>query len=772
MALSLVRRVALLVLAPLLATSVLTAGVVRPAQAEPPTVHDDVTRLSMPTFVDVATDPSRGRAFVSGGGGVDAIVIVDEDAEPIGTLEVPHAGEMLMAPDGQTLYVAQPRERAVVAVDLDTFAQTRFDLGEDFGHEITRLPLTWAAGLLWFVGQPHANARLGTLDPLTGEISSVTLTYGISELTSSPARPDLLVAGDGSYVDVYQVSGGATPGAELVRRREMNQTVRALAMSPDGREVVVGGDVYQYPVLRVRDLALVDSYPTERSTRAIAIRSDGQVALDATFPGDSTGDPFANFVNIYASGHTSAPAQHYLPRDESRPDGRTGVPANGLAWSGDRLYVVTQDERDGNPIIGVVDGDAPTEPLTGVARIEGPYFGDIAVDPRSGRVFVTQGDRGNGLYVADKRGRVVEVIEHLPGAAGMTFDRAGTTLYVALGLGDAIAAVDVATLKVTKIPVGAQSCPRFVAFTGGRLWFSGGCLHSRGALMTLDVGTGRVRRAAGDGYGDDLVTSPLAPRSLWATHRDFVSGSLVRFQVTDRGRPAAEQKQTVGVGPSHQEKQVTPDGLHLVAALPVLPHHLVLSARGLVPVGQTSSQLHPNAVAVRSDGLVAAGVDDEVPGSYGGSGPYEWTVRVSASALGKPVRDVRLPLADKIERGGVAFGRRDLYTVSQERGDLVVGVHRMPALRPITLTADKSAYERGDKAKLVAHLVGRSPRGTSVVFYRVGKKGRSLVARTRADAFGNARTTVRARPGQRYVVVTGPRGQREVSRLRLDVARG
>lgn len=174
----------------------------------------------------------------------------------------------------------------------------------------------------------------------------------------------------------------------------------------------------------------------------------------------------------------------------------------------------------------------------------------------------------------------------------------------------------------------------------------------------------------------------------------------------------------VGVGPSQHSVQATPDGLHLVAALPALGYHPVLDPLDLAQLGASPSQLNPNSVAIRSDGLLGAGVDDDVPGPYGGSGSFEWTVAVSTTALGEPVRNVRLPLAAKIETQGATFGRRDLYTVAQAAGDLVLRRHKMPAVRPITLTGDTAVYERGDQIRLVAHLEGRegasraAPRGT------------------------------------------------------------
>lgn len=93
----------------------------------------------------------------------------------------------------------------------------------------------------------------------------------------------------------------------------------------------------------------------------------------------------------------------------------------------------------------------------------------------------------------------------------------------------------------------------------------------------------------------------------------------------------------VGVGPSQHSMQATPDGLHLVAALPALGYRPVLDPLDLAQLGASPSQLNPNSVAIR------------------------------------------LPLAAKIETRGATFGRRDLYTVAQAAGDLVLRRHKMPA---------------------------------------------------------------------------------------------
>ena len=115
-------------------------------------------------------------------------------------------------------------------------------------------------------------------------------------------------------------------------------------------------------------------------------------------------------------------------------------------------------------------------------------FADIVVDAAHGHVFVSQGN--DRVVVTDEDGDVVQVLDQLYGAAGMTLD--GGTLWVALEKGDGIAALDTATLERTVYPTGPEACPDQVAVTAGIVWFTGGCGTDGQQLGELDPADGSV----------------------------------------------------------------------------------------------------------------------------------------------------------------------------------------------------------------------------------------------------------------------------------------
>src|SRR5712691_3033124 len=90
-------------------------------------------------------------------------------------------------------------------------------------------------------------------------------------------------------------------------------------------------------------------------------------------------------------------------------------------------------------------------PRSGAIQVILPIGGffEMVVDLDHLHVFVT-GDpslNNSRVVAVDHRGNVVKLFRNEPGAAGMALDPGHSTLYVALQQGDAIAAIDTATLR-------------------------------------------------------------------------------------------------------------------------------------------------------------------------------------------------------------------------------------------------------------------------------------------------------------------------------------
>lgn len=709
-----------------------------------PAPYPGTTALTIPRLSAIEADPAHDRAFVAGGGNTEAIDVVASSGELEGSIPLRHADDLLLSPDGTTMYVSVRREPARIdAIDLDTLEVSTVALIENGDPDLEAGQLAWAAGTLWVVASPNGIKNVAvSVDPQSGDTAFFDLPVFQPSITGSPGRPDTLVVGASDELHRYRVTGGETPSFELEQsRRLVAADIDEVTLSPDGSRIVVVEHAYRGPqVYRTRDLASIDSYNVQSDTNAVAFGPDGQVAVSH------------RGVSVFGAGHTSFAARYAVPPGNA-PSGDVTTTRNGLAWGDDELYSVLAGPYDGNVRIAVLPGDTPAGGPP-ADEVQGTAFHRVLAVPGRGRAFLTQGRDGNGVFVLDRSGRVTEVVEHLPGATEMTLDRDGSTLYVALSRADSIAVIDTRTLAVRRIFTGTDSCPESLALTGRRLWFAGTCyLLSSGPMGAVDLGSGTLHSRLGrDAYGTYLTSSPMHPDTVWAATPAGPSGDLRRLTVTTRGRAVVKQREVVDVGPSQVDQALTPDGLHLLPATPGTPFHPVLDPRKLTLVGAAPTQFNPLGVAVRSDGLFAAGVGDaDLPG-WLNEPTQSWAVRVFSTALGPLLgspRGLRLPRGAWISPRGVAFGDRDLYTVHDVDGDLRIDVQQMPSLRPVTLTADQAGYRRGERARLVAHVTPSS--GDVVAVHRRTPRGPVLVERGRTDRFGNLATEVKVRPGQRYV---------------------
>ncbi|WP_327696136.1 Ig-like domain repeat protein [Streptomyces sp. NBC_00459] len=107
-----------------------------------------------------------------------------------------------------------------------------------------------------------------------------------------------------------------------------------------------------------------------------------------------------------------------------------------------------------------------------VATVQSP--GGIVADAILKRVFV--GDSGNGRVVAASySGAVVDTVGGLGSVADLALSDDGRTLYASLPARHQIVALDPATLNIkARYSIPTDTGPRYLAFTGGKLWFSYG----------------------------------------------------------------------------------------------------------------------------------------------------------------------------------------------------------------------------------------------------------------------------------------------------------
>ncbi|MEU6462611.1 hypothetical protein [Streptomyces sp. NPDC046976] len=92
------------------------------------------------------------------------------------------------------------------------------------------------------------------------------------------------------------------------------------------------------------------------------------------------------------------------------------------------------------------------------------HYAHMLVDTVHRHLFFSQGAGSTGIVVTDLAGTPVTTIEDERGATGLALSGDGATLYAALADGDAVAAIDTATLtESTRYPGGTGSAPASVA---------------------------------------------------------------------------------------------------------------------------------------------------------------------------------------------------------------------------------------------------------------------------------------------------------------------
>jgi hypothetical protein len=263
-----------------------------------------------------------------------------------------------------------------------------------------------------------------------------------------------------------------------------------------------------------------------------------------------------------------------------------------------------------------------TAPGSGLdVKIPLPGFGGMLVDNQRGHVYITGGKGTNSLVVTDLDGGNQLTVGIGRGGGGMTLSPDGTKLYVALVDSDGIAIIDLETWAVDWYYVGTHNgvptCPRDVAWAAGQLWFGWGCDSAPAGIGRVDPATRDYTLGA---YQADLrissapllATLPSQPDMLIAGETGSNPALLFRFQVVTNqlGEPELDQRvMRWTAGGSVRQLAVTPDGGEVIVPSGAPYYHPALSTADLTEVHRYPTTAYPNAAAVRSDGLVAAGSD-------------------------------------------------------------------------------------------------------------------------------------------------------------------
>lgn len=249
-------------------------------------------------------------------------------------------------------------------------------------------------------------------------------------------------------------------------------------------------------------------------------------------------------------------------------------------------------------------------------KIPLPGFGDMVVDEARGRLYISGGKGTNTVVVTDLEGGIQRTVDIGRGGGGMTLGPDGTKLYVALVDRDGIAIIDLTTYAVDWYYVGTHdgvpTCPSDVAWAAGQLWFGWGCDTYPGGIGKVDPATRAYDLAMAQGRTDSrfsaplLATVPSQPNILIAGVTNTTPALLFRLEVTPTELHQRAMRWTDGG--FVKQLAVTPDGGQVIVPSGAPYYHPVLRTSDLTEVHRYPTTHYPNAAAVRSDGLVAAGI--------------------------------------------------------------------------------------------------------------------------------------------------------------------
>ena len=326
----------------------------------------------------------------------------------------------------------------------------------------------------------------------------------------------------------------------------------------------------------------------------------------------------------------------------------------------------------------------PQAALAADTQVHLPFtsYTSMLVDEAHDHIYFTSGT--STLTITDLTGANPVTRSGLGGAVGLALSPDGSTVYVAARAANEIAAIDTTTLAVTT-PFTGVSCPRYLAFAGGKLYFSYGCTAGQGNIGSVDF-SGASPSVATALISDYWYGPPAlaagSPDSgvLAAADADTEPDKIVTYDVSS-GAPTKLAQNRTDVCENFQAMAVTSTGA-LMALACGSPYHVTMFNTADLSTVDTygDSSPYPAGVAISAtDGAIAAGFSQHNP-------------NVAVYGVGTPVTpinqyDVQAGGSGFLVADGMRFGSSgDLYIVvptSVYNNDFDLVVQHDPTL-PVT----------------------------------------------------------------------------------------
>ena len=242
------------------------------------------------------------------------------------------------------------------------------------------------------------------------------------------------------------------------------------------------------------------------------------------------------------------------------------------------------------------------------------HYAHLLVDTAHQHLFFSQGAGSTGIVVTDLAGDPVTTITGEQGATGLALSPDGGTLYAALADGDAVAAIDTATLtESARYATGTGSGPVSVAVAGGKVWY-GATVDGRGVVGSVDpaaaepvatpqsvmanwpaapqLATGGGVLAAGEMSTSttDVATFDVSSGTATAmTHLGVSGGPTTGFQVTGDGKQVllATSGDVALRAYRTADMAMANPSVYYTGGIPSAPNSLTLDSDGTIAVGST-----------------------------------------------------------------------------------------------------------------------------------------------------------------------------------------
>ncbi|MGV9562617.1 hypothetical protein [Streptomyces sp. NPDC003480] len=311
------------------------------------------------------------------------------------------------------------------------------------------------------------------------------------------------------------------------------------------------------------------------------------------------------------------------------------------------------------------------------------HYSHMLADTAHQHLFFSQGAGSTGILVTDLSGSPVTTLADEPGADGLALSADGGTLYAALQDGDAIAAIDTATLtESARFPTGTGSAPASVAVAGGRVWY-GYTADGKGAIGSVDPTAADPAATPQPSMSHWSVAPLLATGGgvLAAAEPAQYAGHVATFDVSSG--TASVMADTQAGGGTATGLQVTGDGTKVLLAAPQSPALDAYRTSDLAPASPSvywtgGANSGPDALAVDTDGTIAVG---STSGSAAGLYLYAGANNVAENHVAFP--------SGTVAPDGLTWGAdgRTLYAVTKDSsGQYTLNVLGAPKLTATQLS--------------------------------------------------------------------------------------